>query len=332
MLTRRIVQRWLGYGDVIIKVYHVYQIRKTVYVRGRVLREDNVIARATDGWLKNFIKMLKRLMSDESPHVELNIEIAETITKIKADSEGFFEADIHIDNSQPTTCTLHVDPRQLTTRQSSEVVLSLSILPFSASANYGIISDIDDTILVTGVVSRFKWRLILNTLFVNPYKRKSFPKTAHLFNRLAEMDNPVFYISNSPWNMYEYLSEYLRLQAFPSGILLLRDINFLQRKSKVLEKQSKYREIMQTMNAHDELPFILIGDAGEVDVDIYLRIADRFPNRIKAIYIRAVKDNKRMNRVRTVIFSVSGVDVLLFDHSNEVKMHAEKLGLISPED
>ena len=89
--------------------------------------------------------------------------------------------------------------------------------------------------------------------------------------------------------------------------------------------------LLQTMNAHSELPFILIGDAGEVDVDIYLRIAEHLPDRVKAIYIRSVKDSKRMARIRLVIASVSDVEILLFTHSNELAAHVQDLGLIAPE-
>ncbi len=328
MLTRRIIQRWLGFGDVTIKVYHVYQISQTVYLRGRVLREDNVISRPTDGWLRSLWNMLKRLASDESPHVELSLKLDDSIHKIQADKEGFFEHYVDDVPEYTDNGELSVDPTQLTTRQKTEVVLEVPIYQFSVQASQGIISDIDDTILKTGVVSRFKWRLIINTLFVSPSRRKSFPRTAAVFSRFVSPDNPIFYISNSPWNMHTYLQEYLKYQDFPTGIMLLRDINALKWKTKDLELQNKYQEIVKVMVAHEELTFILIGDAGEVDVDIYEQIARHYPNRISAIYIRSVNSKKRMQRVREFAESTSHVPIMIFDHSSEMASHAESIGLL----
>jgi len=249
---------------------------------------------------------------------------------MEADDEGFFEHQIDDAPERTEDCTIHVDPTQLTSRQKTEVTLQSAIDQFSSEATVGIISDIDDTILETGVVSRFKWRLIFNTLFVNPTRRRSFPLTASVFRRLVFPDNPIFYISNSPWNMHSYLEEYLDYQAFPKGILLLRDINFMLWKSKNLELQSKYREILKVLRAHKELSFVLIGDAGEVDVDIYERIAKTQQNRISAIYIRSVRSKKRMARVRAFAAGTSHVPILVFDHSKEMAAHASSLGLIGP--
>ncbi|MFT6783540.1 MAG: phosphatidate phosphatase APP1 [Saprospiraceae bacterium] len=328
MLVRRIIQRWLGFGDVIIQSYHIYQIHQTVYVRGRVLREDNVISRPTDGWLRSLWHMLKRLASDELPHVALSIKLGDAVYQMQADHEGFFEHYVDKISQTIERCELRIYPTQLTTRQSSDVLLHIPIYQFSQQASHGIISDIDDTILKTGVVSRFKWRLIINTLFVSPSRRKSFPRTAAVFNRFVSPDNPIFYISNSPWNMHTYLQEYLEYQGFPEGILLLRDIDFLKWKTKELELQNKYQEIIKVLAAHEELTFILIGDAGEVDIDIYEQIARHHPKRISAIYIRSVKSKKRMHRVRKFAGSTSPVPIIIFDNSSEMAAHAESIGLL----
>ena len=65
----------MGFGDIVIRAYYCYTYQQVLYVRGRVLREDYVIAKPQDRWLRNFINMIKRLMSYELPSQELEISL-----------------------------------------------------------------------------------------------------------------------------------------------------------------------------------------------------------------------------------------------------------------
>jgi len=102
---------------------------------------------------------------------------------------------------------------------------SARVLVPSASARFGIISDIDDTVISTHVSNKLK--MVLTVILSNEHTRKPFEGVAGLYRALQRgmtgEDNPIFYVSNSAWNLYTLLLEFLNLQNIPLGPLLLRD-------------------------------------------------------------------------------------------------------------
>ena len=90
----------------------------------------------------------------------------------------------------------------------------------------------------------------------------------------------------------------------------------------------KEHEILNILKTYPEKSFILIGDSGEKDADIYLQVARQQPGRILAIYLRSVRHRKKMQRVRRLIGEEQTVPVVLVDHSDEVLEHARKMGFV----
>ena len=94
------------------------------------------------------------------------------------------------------------------------------------------------------------------------------------------------------------------------------------------EKPQKQKEILNLLKTYPDLPFILIGDSGEHDVDIYLEIAELFPDRIKAIYLRSVKHEKRIIRVKGLLENYKTTPALLVESSDQAIEHAKVNGFI----
>jgi len=327
---RALLWRWMGFGDVVIRVYHAYAYGSAVHVRGRVLREDFVKAKPNDRWFRNLINMIRRLMSYELPSVQLEINYNSALKTVMLDREGFFNAKLSNKEGVSDTIILTIKQKNLDRFHKKDVSQKAIVSPIGRALQLALVSDIDDTLLRTGVTSFFKWRLIINTLFRNPLRRRTFEGAPLLYNELSNSGHiPVFYISNSPWNMHDYLSDYLTAKGYPTGILLLRDININEFKDRNVREQNKYKEIAELYHNLKELEFILIGDAGEYDVDIYLQLADEFPNRTRAIYIRSVESDKRNERVKRLIEeNTVETPILLFEESHEVQTHARSMGLM----
>lgn len=91
--------------------------------------------------------------------------------------------------------------------------------------------------------------------------------------------NPVFYLSNSPWNLYDYLHAFLIKFNFPKGTLMLRDMGLKIRRKKSFMEGNKYLKIVHILETYPTIPFILIGNAAEIDTDIYLKIARTYPGK-----------------------------------------------------
>ena len=144
----------------------------------------------------------------------------------------------------------------------------------------------------------------------------------------GEAANPIFYVSNSPWNLYHYLEAFIKNNNFPKGPILLRNIRGPFDKSPKPEKPHKQKEIRNILKTYPHLQFVLIGDSGEHDADIYIEIAEEFPERIRAIYLRSVNHERRVFRVRGLLEKFKTTPALLVKDSEVAEDHARELGLI----
>ena len=152
----------------------------------------------------------------------------------------------------------------------------------STEASFGVISDIDDTILHTGVVSSLKWKVAINTIFTRATKRLALEGAADFYHKLhrgktGKESNPIFYVSHSPWNLYRYLELFLKTNNFPKGPILLRSMSSFKARNRTEGVPQKQKEILNILKTYPKLSFILIGDSGEKDGDIYQEIASQFP-------------------------------------------------------
>jgi phosphatidate phosphatase APP1 len=192
-------------------------------------------------------------------------------------------------------------------------------------AEFGVISDIDDTVLQTHVTRRLK--MLWVTFVGNAYTRLPFEGTTELYQALAigasgRAQNPFFYISKSPWNLYDFLIAFMDRHELPRGALFLRDLGVRQE----APLDFKTSTIEQVLNTYPNLSFVLIGDSGERDPDIYLDIAARHPGRIRAIYIREVNQNplRRMElKAMPDQARKLGCEMLLVAHAREALIHAQ---------
>ena len=148
-----------------------------------------------------------------------------------------------------------------------------------------VISDIDDTIKISNVLD--KKALIRNT-FVEPYKvAEGMPA---YYQSLDKQGTYFHYVSASPWQVYPSLKPFMDSH-YPKGTVSLRYfrltdsslINFLQPSTEY--KIAQIKKIIQRYPKHQ---FILIGDSGEHDPEVYASIYRQFSDSIKSIQIRAI--------------------------------------------
>ena len=101
-----------------------------------------------------------------------------------------------------------------------------------------------------------------------------------------------------------------------------------QPRAEKVEKPEKQKEILNILKTYPKLPFILIGDSGEHDPDIYIEIAEAHPERILAIYMRSVNHKRKMIRVEGLFKVYETVPVLMVETSEEAIKHARDMGFI----
>jgi phosphatidate phosphatase APP1 len=331
---------WLKKDPLQIITFQSYGTDTHFYTRGRALEDESIDLEEQHIW-HLIVNTWKRFETDEIKYVGLDIKLPNNKTiKVTTDNNGYFRVEEKLENLKSLTneegwllfelSYYDIDIKR--TIQNGNRFPGELLIP-SSKAEFGVASDIDDTILHTGVVSMLKWKVIYNSIFKHANNRIPLEGSADFYHKLhrgvtGENANPIFYVSHSPWNLYRYLELFLRQNNFPKGPILLRSMsNFLKKKPQD-EKPQKQKEILNLLKTYPELPFILIGDIGEHDPDIYMEIAEEFPDRILAIYLRSVKHKKKMLRVKGLVDNYTTTKVLMVESSAQAIEHAIKHGFI----
>jgi len=330
----RFAENFDSKDPLIIIPYRGYANSKRIYMKGRVLEDENIFKGKTDSQIQNIINSFKRLETDEVPNANVRITCAKQSFERQTDEEGYFVLDSKwkAPAKKSTNDWLDVKVELLfpTKTTNKRITAKGEIYLPSKNADYGIITDIDDTILQTHVTSLFKLRMLYTTMFHNAHQRLPLEGMVTLFKKFVngqngKRENPIFYLSHSPWNIYDLLDEFLRIQNFPKGPLLLRDFGISPSGE---YSNHKISSIASILKSYPKLPFILLGDSAEKDTDFYIEAAKNFPNQIKAIYIRQTRNTKNARRIKKIIQKNTDVPAVLIHSSKEIQEHGLKHGFL----
>jgi phosphatidate phosphatase APP1 len=204
-----------------------------------------------------------------------------------------------------------------------------------ATARFGVISDIDDTVVQTNVTN--KLRMVLTIALLNARTRLPFEGVAGFYQALQRgaggaENNPIFYVSSSPWNLYDLLLEFFEIHGLPLGPLFLRDLSLRAALAPRRHRTHKLAQIEPILQLYPHLPFVLIGDSGEQDPEIYREVVQKYPDRIRVIYIRDVThDPARLAAIDALVAEVrpTGCQLVLAPDSAFAAAHAAAEGLIA---
>jgi phosphatidate phosphatase APP1 len=329
----------LGHHDPIqIVPYRTYGTAERVYIKGRVLEDKGITSAGDkDSILNNLVNMYKRFESDEVQQATLKAILGEEEHHVISDDEGYFVLNINPLTPIINENLWHPIPLQLVSCPvdcNTQIQVQAEVMIPPADAEYGIISDIDDTVIKTAATSLLamgKTVLLANAKTRLPFAGVSEFYKALQLGRNGKRNNPFFYVSSSPWNMYDLLKDFLDLNSIPAGPLMLRDIGFGGKtKLRGGHMGHKFNEITQILAAYPHLKFVLIGDSGQEDPKIYQEVVKQFPDRVLAIYIRDVQLPDREKIAMDVSKSLleDKVEMVIVDNTLEAAEHAAKIGLI----
>jgi phosphatidate phosphatase APP1 len=261
-------------------------------VKGRVIEaEERSPAKASDSWLHNLWRNFRTMKNSEREDVALTLRVGSYEALTSTDDEGYFG--VTVTPAQPLPPGWH---RILAQGKRVQGEGRLLIVPRSNTV--GVISDIDDTVLVSEVPNKKK--LLENTLLKNPLQRQVFPNTARFYEALLAHNAvpnaaPMFYVSASPHQLAGNIETFLSQNHFPQGVLVTKQISGNGRDPLLDQKQYKIAQIETILAALPWVKFVLVGDDGELDPETYHAIREKHPQRVLGIYIRKVSsDPKRM--------------------------------------
>ncbi|MBC5993866.1 App1 family protein [Pontibacter cellulosilyticus] len=322
-----------------IMPYYGFGNEKYVYLKGRVLEDEKVKqSKESDSVFQHLKDTYKRYETDEIPGMRVKATFAGQEKEVKTDEEGYFNVEFKSDTAIDYSTTDNKIKLQLLDQKTDNDRLEAEGYVFAPGKDveFGIISDIDDTVLVSNIKDFMgKLRLMLTK---NATERSPFPGIAGFFRALrkgsdGKGQNPLFYVSGSEWNLYDLLISFFRSHDIPEGPLLLRDKGTrLDRGDfETSEEEYKLEKIRHIIDTFPDLKFICLGDSGQHDPEVYQKVVEEYPDRILGVYIRDVSPDKRDKEVRGIAEKLrgNGVEMELVEETYTAAKHALKMGWIN---
>ena len=327
-LDRRFDRRAAGRPvrkTIVISPYRGFGHASELLVRGRVLVDKRISrASAAEPLWRNLLNTYRRFSSEEIAGARVVASFRDSVVESVSDDEGFFNIRLQSDG-------LGIGWQEVALSLPDHGGISAvahAIVP-PPDVPFGVISDIDDTIVRTNATSLLGMaRSVIN----NAAARLPFEGISDLYRALHVERNPIFYVSSSPWNLYELLHDFMDINGIPHGPMFLQDWG-IDDKTLILASHTEHKlaQIQTLVDYYPELKFILIGDSGQHDPEIYLRVIQTHPGRILAAFIRDVTPDLRDHGVVKIIEEAKsfGVDMLYVRDSADAMVHGRRLGLIS---
>lgn len=313
-------------GKLVVQPYVGWGSPRHMQVQGRVLLPRvTTPPRVGDARWRNFLNVMRRLFSREVGGIEVVAYFKGQEVRSVSGSDGYFSM-VFSPETQVSAgwydVPLHIEGRGEMSRARMQVV---------DHSAFGIVSDLDDTVIQSDVTS--VPRMLMTSLTGNARTRLPFPGVGAFYHGLVQQGggrNPIFYVSSSPWNFFDLLWQFLSYRQIPLGPLFLRNWGF-----DLLAGHGDYKHgvIKEIFERFPDMKFVLVGDSGEHDPQIYAEVVHRYPGRVLAVYIRDVTEAAADQAVLKLRGEVqkAGVELVLAADSLYAASHAMAMGLITPE-
>jgi phosphatidate phosphatase APP1 len=320
--------------NITVRVYHGYGHQKNMVIYGHILAYKPLVKRnATDNLFLNIIHLLQLFFVKPLPNVKVQMQWNNQILFSKTEKDGFFKFEwsspIHVEAGWHQVKVHSLNNQDEITGSGEGKIF----IPHATQ--YGFISDIDDTVLVSH--SAHTGRKLRVMFTKNPQTRKTFADVVKYYQLLSlahtspDLLNPFFYVSSSEWNLYDDLNEFFKHNGLPKGAFLLNSIKkwYQLLQTGTTKHQGKFVRVIRILEAFPKQKFILLGDNSQRDPEIYVSIANKFTDRIVAIYIRNVSPDKHQNTENLLdTLQDKTVHTLQFSHTDQAIAHSKAIGLL----
>ncbi|CAF1387007.1 unnamed protein product [Rotaria sordida] len=213
-----------------------------------------------------------------------------------SDESGFIEEELELSDEEIQSLAQHTHPESNDRKFEYGIQIDESKMDVKSDnyktfqciiyvlASYGtsIISDIDDTIKISKVLSK---RSLLKHTFYNDFT--TVQGMSELYQKWNEQNCQFHYVSASPWQLFPALNCFLEKYKYPMGTMNLRKFEW---SLKFLKPPETYKMeiIAHIIAAYPLRKYICVGDSGELDPEIYSQLYNIFPQNIAHIFIRDI--------------------------------------------
>jgi phosphatidate phosphatase APP1 len=318
----------------ILKLYRGYANDEELIVMGHVFKPTKTKDYAFEKKkFKNATSIIRLFRLKTHSNADVYLKQNNTTIHTKTLIDGYFKFCIPVDQNvghgwiNYEVCIFHGD---------TKIVAKESFIR-PKKENIGIISDIDDTFLISYTENPL--RKLYNLLFRNVNSRKVFEDVVTHYQALSssgrgkeEETNAFFYVSSSEWNLYRFIVKFTEIHQLPKAVLLLKDIKTSLTDFLWTGRGShnhKFEKIKHILEFYPNLKYVLLGDDSQNDPFLYEAICKIFPVSVKAVYIRKTGSQDK-EKVLITLKNLESLDVSVcyFSHSSEAILHSKSIGLI----
>ncbi|ABC64617.1 App1 family protein [Erythrobacter litoralis] len=298
-----------------VQPYFGHRSRERLRISARALASGKAGFDASGRW-QAMRTMLAQFASREVEGLSVELELKHPggdrlRHSATSDGEGYLDFNIRLPGewALPAETSWEVVGLHWVNEEGEQCEEGFVLVP-GTSAKLGVISDIDDTIIETGITGGFRsfmrnWRRVLAQM---PNERVAVPGADAFYNAIGggvttpkgairpgmqidAANRPFFYVSSSPWNLFAYLVAFKRERQIPLGPLALRDWG-LNRETFGSSSHGSHKlaAIREILDLHTDMRFALIGDDSQGDVTAFGQIAEEYGRRIAAVFIRNTGD------------------------------------------
>jgi phosphatidate phosphatase APP1 len=282
-------------GKVRMLAYAGYRNDRELRLMGRIVRFAEALD-PRDTMISRIRAMLAIYNSHEVPGVAVRLDHEGGSAETRSDEEGYFSFAIPVPRPLPPVTLWESVQLSTPEREMQAPSAPVPVLAPGTDDHWGVISDIDDTVIETGATSLIKnWRRVIAE---RPSDRLVVPGAASLYGLIAGDQKapirPFFYVTSSPWNLYGFLAEFMELNGIPHGPMFMKDIGIDETKFiKSGHGEHKLDAIKTILAFYPGHRFLLMGDNGQKDVEIYAEAVRTYPGRVGAVLIRDVSGTCR---------------------------------------
>jgi phosphatidate phosphatase APP1 len=283
---------------------------------------------------------LSLAVSRRVPRARVRVLCGGVQREVVSDSHGYFSACLELPPQEPGPLWREYLVELVEPALGEAVAARGEILMATPASRRVVVSDIDDTVIFTGVSNKL---LMLWRLFAHGVReRMPFPGIAALYRGLhggrdGGEENPMIYISRSPWSIYPTLEEFFQHHRIPIGpVLLLRDWGISLRHPFPRRARGHKQALLErVLDVYPDLPLVLIGDSGQRDPELYAALAREHPDRVEAVYIRDLGLSRRRSAELSALqdeLAGLGVPMIPAGTTERLAHDAEDRGWISGRD
>jgi len=267
--------------DDYIELYNAYTNGSRVIVKGRVIDKKDKKTKES--------KLYSAFFNDEKKEVNVYLEVNKEYFMVHSDNEAYFSFDV-----KPKVKLKKGEMLILKTNDKTSIQKIQPFFP-SLQKHIGVISDFDDTVLISDVTS--KGKLLYNTFFKNYKERKIVPEVEEKIKKIIKNNKlqdevALFFISGSPHQFNNNINNFLDYHNFQKRAILTKKIHGDESASIYATIGYKYDKIVKLLKMYPQVKWVFLGDSGEKDEEIYLKVLKNYSQQVEDIYIRDVESGK----------------------------------------